>query len=127
MPLLDGAKGKTTPTNAVTDRHKSHHSSAAVPNPSPDGTAMSTTTAVTNGVAGEHVGCSAGHTTKFTPMEECTQPEALTERPPGLLPPMLASTAPVTGATTPRLRIENKRKRKKLQAAQPQQDWWTVH
>ena len=46
---------------------------------------------------------------------------------PGLIPPTLRSRAHVTGESTPRLRIENKQHRRKLQRLQPQQEWWTTH
>ena len=45
----------------------------------------------------------------------------------GLRPPQLLSTAWVTGESTPRLRIENKRRRRKLQREQEQPSWWTTH
>ena len=45
----------------------------------------------------------------------------------GLLPPRLHSTDIVTGATTGRLRIENKRRRKHQQRHQQQPDYWTTH
>ena len=49
------------------------------------------------------------------------------DKPSGLLPPKLLSSAPVTGLTTPRLRIENKRHRRQQQRHQPQPVWWTTH
>ena len=45
----------------------------------------------------------------------------------GLLPPLLNSAAAVTGATTPRLRVENKRRRRQQQLEQDEQTWWTFH
>ena len=45
----------------------------------------------------------------------------------GLAPPTLNSMTRVTGATTPRHRIENKRRRKAQQRLQPDQEWWTTH
>ena len=45
----------------------------------------------------------------------------------GLKPPTLKSTEPVTGFTTPRLRIENKRRRRLQQREQEQPEWWTSH
>jgi len=45
----------------------------------------------------------------------------------GLAPPTLTSKARVTGATTPRHHIENKRRRKAQQLPQPERDWWTTH
>jgi len=47
--------------------------------------------------------------------------------PVGLAPPTLNSNARVTGASTPRHRIENKRRRKAQQLQQPMQTWWTTH
>ena len=45
----------------------------------------------------------------------------------GLLPPTLVSQEYVTGDTTPRLRIENKRRRKRQQREQPRPEWWTTY
>ena len=45
----------------------------------------------------------------------------------GLHPPQLKSNDAVTGATTARLRVENKRRRKQQQRSQPQPEWWTTH
>lgn len=45
----------------------------------------------------------------------------------GLCPPTLLSDAGVTGATTHKLRIENKRRRKHLQRKQAQPEWWTSY
>jgi hypothetical protein len=45
----------------------------------------------------------------------------------GLRPPQLLSQALVTGESTARLRIENKRHRRKLQREQKQPTWWTTH
>jgi hypothetical protein len=45
----------------------------------------------------------------------------------GLEPPVLNSTEPVTGDTTPRLRIENKRRRRYRQLHQAEQVWWTKY
>ena len=45
----------------------------------------------------------------------------------GLQPPRLNSTAPVTGSSTPRHRIENKRRRLARQQTQPGLDYWTTH
>ena len=75
---------------------------------------------------------------KHTPTEEhlpttrCasttnTHPNATDNIPSGLQPPRLLSKAQVTGKTTPRLRIENKRHRRRLQREQEQPSWWTTH
>ena len=45
----------------------------------------------------------------------------------GLLAPSLNSARAVTGATTPRLRIENKHRRVRLQSSQPSVSYWTTH
>ena len=47
--------------------------------------------------------------------------------PNNLGPPQLTSGTYVTGATTPRLRIENKRRRREQQLTQQLQTWWTRH
>jgi len=56
--------------------------------------------------------------------DEPTTPQ---QQPHGLRPPRLQSDHLVTGATTPRLRLENKRRRKHLQRKQAQPEWWTTH
>ena len=58
----------------------------------------------------------------------CTDPGTnVHRRADGLEPPVLNSTQPVTGDTTPRLRIENKRRRRYQQLHQAEKAWWTQY
>jgi hypothetical protein len=122
--LLDNGQGKKTTTAPVSDDHD-HISLAAVPH------ILSSTSSTTNGggdgtnaVGGETRVCTVAVSTAQT-VDDSLRSKDTT--PSGLLPPMLSSCAQVTGLTTPRLRIENKRSRRKLQQSQPQPEWWTTH
>ncbi len=133
-PLLDGGKGKkNTPTRDTPFAPFAPHTTAIAP-----------TRAEMPTPALPHAGdtrvrwalpiIGAAFPTKREP-RATTPPLGILRQAPvpvlshtsteGLEPPALDSTDAVTGASTPQHRIENKRKRRNLQAAQPPQCWWT--
>jgi hypothetical protein len=126
-PLLDGAKGKGHCTEIVCSDKLPHHSFSAdsflIDN---DDDKMSTPPPP------KKLRFKLPQTTK--PPPDHHKPPSDQQPPPktkdsnsGLRAPRLNDTAWVTGATTPRLRIENKQRRKKQQAEQPKQQWWTTY
>ena len=113
-PLLDNASGKDTlfesiPTDAIC------HSLAAYTPPRNVTDAMSPSTTV----ASEELELNPPNVSK---PRHTTVPLSS-----GLMPPTLNDLSVVTGSTTAKLRIENKRRRKQLQATQPDQQWWSTH
>ncbi len=120
-PLLDGAKGKGRCTDFDCSDTLPHHSFIADSSPDNDDDDKMSPTPPNE----LHVG-SIPRPTKPSPLPETPQalPPPKQHAMSGLRPPRLNNTAAVTGATTPRLRIENKRRRKHQQAGQPRQQWW---
>jgi len=100
-PLLDCAKGKGQCTAIVSSDTCPNRSSTVGSSPTNDDDKMST----------------------LPPSPPQPKPLPVRSKPPmdqlpPLQPPRLNNNAAVTGATTPRLRIENKQRRKKKQAEQ---------
>ena len=124
-PLLDGAKGKGHCTDIVCSGTSPHHSFIADSSPDNDDDKMSTPP------PNELQIQSVPQPTKPPPLHRKSpteQPSPPTNQElSGLRPPRLNNTHSVTGATTPRLRIENKQRRRKQQAGQPKQQWWTTY
>ena len=123
-PLLDHGQGKPVldirpPPPANPERissvavSSSPHSLAPTLPDATDGTDR-------NKIPPEHGVTTQDASTKKTPRHDIEDTLG------GLQPPRLLSKAQVTGKTTPRLRIENKRQRKKLQREQAQPSWWTT-
>ena len=125
-PLLDGAKGKKVNASPPSPGSPVRLSSAADP-----------PTSYLHLQNGTHRGGGADALTENHRINDKpptmdilrvngTPREALGQST-GLLPPRLSSNAMVTGKSTPRLRIENKRRRRKLQQDQYMPEWWTTH
>ena len=122
MPLLDGGSGKTYAPIV-----RFNHTAACVSSPiAPPFPSSNCAPMGARGMGDESHG---GDTRPEPSTREGRSPNAsrTTETNKGLLPPTLSASSFVTGESTPRLRIENKRHRRTLQRRQPKQDWWTSH
>ena len=127
-PLLDNGQGKpvmtATPTSTFTPERLS---SVAVSHLS-----HSLAPSMTNGADGTDRDKIAPNKQGMTTHRTCDKrkpaPNHYTDdTPSGLRPPQLLSNALVTGESTQRLRIENKRHRRQLQREQNQPAWWNTH
>ena len=116
-PLLDNGQGKKARTVSATNRLEQLSSAAITPI-----LLHSNDPALRDGCDGTD---DEGDGTRYK--RNSAAIENSEDTPTGLQPPRLSTNTPVTGLTTPRLRIENKRHRRKLQQEQDQPTWWTTH
>ena len=123
--LLDNGQGKQTTITPDYDQHNNISLTAVPP--------ILASPLSTSNVGGDGINAGGREENKRTDTTS-TEPARVNfkrpvhDTPIGLRPPTLASSGTrVTGLTTPRLRIENKRRRRKLQREQHQPTWWTTH